>query len=87
MPVPCSAPTAELDSSVTRSVSDVEEAVLGHGDTDGPFIERVYEEADYVGSLVVPDGEQVRPTDWIRTNPGGDIWTAPGSWGWWRRDG
>jgi hypothetical protein len=128
MPVPCAAPSGSQEIQ-TRSASDVEVAVLGHGDTDGPFselngltierddrfpirvtvqfyratsngvvdaddleavaaqIERVYEEADYVGSLVVPDGERVRPTDWIRANPGGDTWTAPGSWGWWRQDG
>lgn len=29
-------------------------------------IERVYEDADFVGSLVVPRTERTRPTDWIR---------------------
>ena len=93
------------------SESDVEVAVLGHGEVEGPFIElnglsvvrderfpirvtvqfyratsngvvsdadldevraqieRVYEQGDYVGSLVVPDGPRDRPTDWIRTHP------------------
>jgi len=106
--------------------SDVEQAVLGHGETEGPFvelngltierddrfpirvtvqfyratsngvvsdddlddvraqIEQVYEQGDYVGSLVVPEGERVRPTDWIRTNPGGDTWQGPR--GWWFRE-
>lgn len=110
--VPC-APMAQEEMAER---SDVEVAVLGHGEADGPFhelnghairrderfpirvtvqfyratsngvvsdqdladanaqIARVYEEADYVGSLVVPDGERNRPTDWIRTNPGGDTW-------------
>lgn len=87
--------------------SDVEEAVIGHGDTLGPFveidgvaierdedfpirmtvqfykatsngalaeddvaaisgqIERVYQEASYVGSLVAP-GDSGRPTEWRR---------------------
>lgn len=86
--------------------SDVEEAVLGHGEALGKFAEmrklelerderfpvrvtvqfykatsngvvsdqdladaagtiaRVYESADYVGSLVVPESEQERPTSW-----------------------
>lgn len=88
--------------------SDVEEAVLGHGDDLGPFremanlklerddrfpiritvqfyqatsngvvsqqdlvsvrdtINKVYANADYVGSLVVPNGDAHRPTDWHR---------------------
>lgn len=107
--------------------SDVERAVLGHGETEGPFveingqrlerdprfpirvtvqfyratsngvvtdedlramhaeIERVYQQGDWVGSLVVPAGRRERPTDWIRTNPGGDTWQhrlCPE--GWWR---
>jgi hypothetical protein len=112
----------------TRGASDVEVAVLGHGETEGPYrelngqtierderfpirvtvqfyratsngvvdaddmaavaaqIERVYDEGDYVGSLVVPDGERNRPTDWIRTNPGGDTWNR-GAFGWWMSDG
>ncbi len=89
--------------------SDVEQAVIGHGDDLGPFremgrlalvrddrfpvrvtvqfykatsngivsdadlrdahrqIERVYEDGDFVGSLVVPENGHTRPTDWIRT--------------------
>jgi hypothetical protein len=91
--------------------SDVEEAVLGHGDDLGPFVEMnglrlerddrfpvrvtvqfyratsngvvddadltavhdgirmVYDDADYVGSLVVPRERRHRPTDWIRERP------------------
>ena len=30
------------------------------------MIGKVYEDADYVGSLVVPEGERNRPTDWIK---------------------
>ena len=86
--------------------SDLERAVIGHGDALGKFeegrgyklvrdarfpvrvtvqfykatsngavsdadlasaaadIARVYRDADYVGSLVVPESERVRPTDW-----------------------
>jgi hypothetical protein len=89
-----------------RARSDVEQAVLGHGEDLGDFsegrrlklerdpafpvrvtvqfykatsngvvtptdladartqIDRVYAKADYVGSLVVPEGERSRPTDW-----------------------
>jgi hypothetical protein len=89
-------------------VSDVEQAVLGHGQEMGPFAEtggmalvrdsrfpvrvtvqfykatsngvvseqnltevadaiaKVYQNADYVGSLVVPEGEVNRPTSWIQ---------------------
>lgn len=92
--------------------SDVEQAVLGHGDDLGPFremgglelvrdarfpirvtvqfyratsngviseadirdvhasIERVYEDADFVGSLVVPESDRTRPTDWVRIRRG-----------------
>jgi hypothetical protein len=92
--------------------SDVEQAVLGHGEDLGPFeemrslrlerddrfpvrvtiqfyratsngvlkeedirevrdqIARVYEEADFVGSLVVPESDRTRPTDWIRIRRG-----------------
>jgi len=102
--------------------SDVEEAVIGHGEVEGPFteiddlkirrderfpirvtvqfykatsngevseedmqqiadeIERVYEEADYVGSLVV-GGESDRPTEYD-----GDKQEPAGWWGdFWRR--
>lgn len=97
--------------------SDVEQAVLGHGEDMGPFfemgnlklvrdpalpvrvtvqfyratsngvvsdkdladvsrlIQRVYDDADYVGSLVVPEGPRHRPTDWIKDQP-------RASWGW-----
>lgn len=92
----------------TRSRSDVEQAVLGHGKNRGPFSEgndlllerdpqfpiritvqfykatsngvtddrdldgiarsigSVYEHAEYVGSLVVPQGDRLRPTEWQR---------------------
>ncbi len=88
--------------------SDVEAAVLGHGDDLGPFremgglrlerdprfpirvtiqlyratsngvlsdrdiddvrrtIDRIYEDGDFVGSLVVPTSQRTRPTDWLR---------------------
>ena len=117
-------PSAPMAQEERSPRSDVEVAVLGHGEADGPFhelnghvirrderfpirvtvqfyratsngivsdqeladahaqIARVYEEADYVGSLVVPDGERNRPTDWIRTNPGGDTWLH-GANVWW----
>lgn len=99
-------PMAARRSSSRRS--DVENAVIGHGDAMGAFtemrrlrlvrddrfpvrvtvqfyratsngvvsdedlrevrdqIERVYEEGDYVGSLVVPRGDRNRPTNWTR---------------------
>ncbi len=92
----------------TGDVSDVEQAVIGHGEDLGPFremgglhlvrderfpvritiqfykatsngvlsdediaaahrqIERVYEDGDFVGSLVVPESERTRPTEWAR---------------------
>lgn len=88
--------------------SDVENAVVGHGDALGPFremgglrlerdprfpvrvtvqfyratsngvvdaldladvkrqIDRVYEDGDFVGSLVVPESGRARPTEWTR---------------------
>lgn len=88
--------------------SDVERAVIGHGEDLGPFrelgglrlvrdrrfpvritiqfykatsngilsdadiadahrqIERVYEDGDFVGSLVVPESDRIRPTEWRR---------------------
>ncbi len=94
-----------------RQRSDVEQAVLGHGDDLGPFremgglalrrdsrfpiritvqfykatsngvisdqdladahkqIQQVYENADYVGSLVVPESDQDRPTAWQKSEP------------------
>jgi hypothetical protein len=99
---------APMRRSRGGAASDVEQAVLGHGDDLGPFremgglrlerdprfpirvtvqfyratsngvlsdadldavrhaIDRVYEDGDFVGSLVVPEGERRRPTDWIR---------------------
>ncbi len=107
--VPAAAPMAE--KSMARGRSDVEQAVLGHGDDLGPFDEmqnykldrdprfpiritvqfykatsngvvsdqdlvdvadsigKVYKSADYVGSLVVPEGQRNRPTDWIKDDP------------------
>jgi hypothetical protein len=32
-------------------------------------IAKVYKNADYVGSLVVPNGPRHRPTDWIANKP------------------
>jgi hypothetical protein len=92
--------------------SNVEQAVLGHGEDLGPFeemrglrlerddrfpvrvtvqfyratsngvlsdqdiqevrdqIARVYDEGDFVGSLVVPESDRTRPTDWERIRRG-----------------
>lgn len=92
----------------SRGGSDVENAVVGHGDALGPFremgglrlerdprfpvrvtvqfyratsngviepqdlaqvkrqIDRVYEDGDFVGSLVVPEDGRTRPTEWQR---------------------
>jgi hypothetical protein len=100
------APMAEASGAAERS--DVEQAVIGHGERRGPFTEgnglvlerdpqfpiritmqfykatsngvadqrdldaiastigSVYEHADYVGSLVVPEGDPIRPTEWQR---------------------
>lgn len=100
----CAAPMAQECESTARS--DVESAVIGHGELEGPFreidglpivrderfpirvtvqfykatsngvateqdiaeiaaqINRVYEDASYVGSLVCPDEKIDRPTDW-----------------------
>ncbi len=100
------APSNAPKSSARRS--DVETAVIGHGNDAGPFrevnytdierdprfpirvtvqfykatsngavsngdlaeakqqIDEVYRNGDYVGSLVVPDGNRSRPTEWIR---------------------
>lgn len=109
------APTASLAPAM-RARSDVEKAVIGHGDDLGPFwemgnmklerdprfpvrvtvqfyratsngvvseqdlaevkstIDRVYADADFVGSLVVPEGPRHRPTDWIKDAPDGGSW-------------
>lgn len=106
---------ATADEKVARR-SDVEEAVLGHGEDIGPFYEmgnmalerdpqfpvrvtiqfyratsngvvsdqdmadvakmisRVYADADFVGSLVVPEGPRNRPTDWIKDQPSNTSW-------------
>lgn len=98
------------DVSMGRS-SDVEAAVVGHGDLEGPFTEidglriqrdtdypirvtvqfykatsngvvteddireirdqigRVYEDASYIGSLVLPEPGSYRPTDWDHDHP------------------
>jgi hypothetical protein len=119
-PMPSSPSVRSSRSAPERS--DVEVAVLGHGEAEGPFIElngnrlerdtrfpvrvtvqfyratsngvvsdddlrdvaaqieRVYSEADYVGSLVVPAGPRDRPTDWIRTNPEADVPPGPPWW-------
>jgi hypothetical protein len=115
MPAPPaqSAPSASADSPVAMEKSDVEQAVLGHGQALGPFSEgfgselvrdetfpirvtvqfykatsngvvddkdldlvsrsigNVYEHADFVGSLVVPEGDRARPTAWQK---------MPGEW-------
>jgi hypothetical protein len=93
-----------------KEKSNVEQAVLGHGKSRGPFeeganlrLERddrfpiritvqfykatsngvadekdldgiaaniggVYEHASFVGSLVVPEGDRLRPTEWQKAN-------------------
>lgn len=107
---PSAAAPAELSKRSTRARddSDVEQAVLGHGEEMGRFaeinglriqrdarfpirvtvqfykatsngvvseqdlaevassIDKVYASADYVGSLVVPQSERKRPTDWLK---------------------
>jgi len=102
------APTA---GAVMSRSSDVEAAVVGHGDLEGPFTEidglriqrdtdypirvtvqfykatsngtvterdirdirdqiaRVYEDASYIGSLVLPERGSYRPTDWDHNHP------------------
>lgn len=117
--VPMAAPAmagGAVDELMESERSDVEQAVLGHGEDLGPFeemlglelerdeafpirvtvqfykatsngvvsqedlkaahadIQRVYDQGDYVGSLVVPEGERVRPTDWIKDDPQGGEW-------------
>lgn len=106
------AEAAPAPTSATQDRSDVERAVIGHGEDMGPFremagmrlvrdtrfpvrvtvqfyratsngvisaadlrdvkrqIDRVYEEGDFVGSLVVPENERTRPTDWVRIRRG-----------------
>ncbi|MEM6351108.1 MAG: hypothetical protein AAF766_10120 [Cyanobacteria bacterium P01_D01_bin.14] len=111
------APLADFDGAVAASSerSNVESAVIGHGEVEGPFteidnlaierdpnfpirvtvqfykatsngvvseadmlaineqIERVYEEADYVGSLVL-DGRRNRPTEYEGEHTEPDDW-------------
>ncbi|MEM9071404.1 MAG: hypothetical protein AAGE52_23055 [Myxococcota bacterium] len=104
--MPSAAPSRR--SRAGGGVSDVEQAVIGHGEALGPFremgglrlvrddrfpvrvtmqfykatsngvvsdadiadahrqIERVYEDGDFVGSLVVPSSDRTRPTEWRR---------------------
>jgi hypothetical protein len=100
------APMAPSAAAPSKRSSDVEQAVLGHGQVEGKFEEgrrqrlqrderfpvritvqfykatsngvvspadldsiatgigSVYEHADFVGSLVVPEGDRHRPTEW-----------------------
>ncbi len=104
----CESAAAPSGGAMGRGVSDVEEAVIGHGELEGPFteidglrierdpafpirvtvqfykatsngvvteddireineqIQRVYEDASYIGSLVLPEYGTHRPTDWDR---------------------
>jgi len=104
----CETAAAPCGGSSGQARSDVEAAVVGHGELEGPFteiddlrirrdpnfpirvtvqfykatsngiasqgdirdiytqIQRVYDDASYVGSLVVPDPGSYRPTDWDR---------------------
>lgn len=125
-------PSIRTRRSLSRGmVSNVEAAVIGHGDSLGAFtemngltlerdtalpvrvtvqfykatsngvvsdgdlkaayadIKRVYDDGDYVGSLVVPEGERVRPTDWIKDDPNGGAWAGRlnGFWLWGRGEG
>lgn len=111
------APMAAAPSMAKRGGgSDVEQAVLGHGEDLGAFremgglhltrdtrfpirvtvqfykatsngvvsdqdlaevnrtIQNVYEQADYVGSLVVPENERPRPTSWTKRRPTLGFW-------------
>jgi len=105
-PAKAAAPAPMAESARAAASSDVEQAVLGHGERRGPFTEgnglvlerdpefpiritiqfykatsngvaderdldavasaigSVYEHADYVGSLVIPEGDPARPTEW-----------------------
>lgn len=109
------APAAPMESAALQRASDVEAAVIGHGEVEGPFTEidgldierdpdfpirvtvqfykatsngvvseddiqdihqqiaRVYDEADYVGSLVV-DGLTGRPTEYDGPHEEPDGW-------------
>lgn len=119
---PAAEPAERSSADVGRGrASDVERAVIGHGDALGKFeegrgqhlvrdarfpvrvtvqfykatsngvisdddlasaaadIAHVYQDADYVGSLVVPESERVRPTDWHPQGATGPLadWHAP----------
>jgi len=105
-PAPATAAGGGMASAAMKEKSNVEQAVLGHGKSRGPFeeganlrLERddrfpiritvqfykatsngvaddkdldaiarnigsVYEHASFVGSLVVPEGDRLRPTEW-----------------------
>lgn len=107
----CYESCAPCASGAMGRSSDVEAAVVGHGDLEGPFTEidglriqrdtdypirvtvqfykatsngvvtesdirdvrdqiaRVYEDASYIGSLVLPEQGSYRPTDWDHDNP------------------
>ncbi len=117
--MPMAAGAGGMDKRRSRGASDIDVAVLGHGQTKGPYteldgltierdprfpiratvqfyqatsngvidqnnvnalaaqIEKVYSQADYVGSLVVPEGSQPRPTLWE------DATAAPAYLTWW----
>lgn len=132
--MPMSAPAAESagaapKAGLMKDMSDVEVAVVGHGETEGPYdelsdlaierdtrypvrvtvqfykatsngvvtdadirdirdqIDRVYSNADYVGSLVT-DGYTGRPTEWTSPKPPPPpppredaTWASP-TWSW-----
>jgi hypothetical protein len=101
------APAMDAEAAAPET-SDVEQAVLGHGERRGPYSEgnglvlerdpqfpiritmqfykatsngvadgadldaiastigSVYEHAEFVGSLVIPEGDPARPTEWQR---------------------
>lgn len=118
------APTTKSSVARDRRDSDVDVAVLGHGEVEGPYTEldgltierdprfpvrvtvqfyqatsngvvsradvdrmadqiaKVYDKADYVGSLVVPaPNDKRRPTRWTGTS------VAPDHLGWWHFPG
>jgi hypothetical protein len=113
---------APMPATATRSTkSDVEQAVVGHGEVEGPFaeiagldierderfpvrvtvqfyqatsngvvtdadiaklraqIDRVYDDASYVGSLVT-EGHTGRPTEWVEPAP--EVTTTAPTWAW-----
>jgi hypothetical protein len=132
-PVPMSAPAEAKAAGALRREADMEVAVLGHGELQGPFTElaglaverdprfpvrvtvqfyhatsgprvtgaqmaglarlvgRVYEQGDWVGSLVCPGpGDARRPTAWDGASPPpGPVswWDFPGLLERWRREG